>query len=97
MLAVDAEGDVRFVTRAKNPISFFSCGHGKPPPFPIPRLGVAARMRVRVGGLGGISETLMLCVAEFSIDVVLFGLVEERWSGIARRVWVLEKLRALRA
>jgi hypothetical protein len=46
------DGDVRLVTLAKNPISFFSCGHGNPPPFPMPRLGVAARMSVSDGGFG---------------------------------------------
>ena len=83
MLSDDVTGDVRLVTRAKNPISFFSCGHGKPPPFPIPRFGVAARMRVRVGGFGGMAETLVSWLAGFFSGVVLAGLVEEDSSDIA--------------
>lgn len=61
--SVETEGIVRFVTRAKKPISFFSCGQGRTPSFPMPRLGVAARIKVSVGGLGG--------MAEFSFDVVV--------------------------
>lgn len=81
--SVDVEGDVRLVTRAKNPISFLSCGHGRPPLLPMPRFGVAARIRVRVGGFGGMSETFVSRAAEFSFDVVLIGLVEGQSADMA--------------
>ena len=62
--AVSARGGTRFVTRAKYPISFFNCGHGSVPPFPMPSEGVAARMRVRENGRdfegGGIADGAVL-------------------------------------
>jgi hypothetical protein len=49
----------------------------------MPRFGVAARIRVRVGGFGGMAETFVSRVAEFSFDVVLIGLVEGKSSDMA--------------
>ena len=39
----------RLVTRAKYAISFFSIGHGRTPPLPIPFLAVVATTRVSGG------------------------------------------------
>jgi hypothetical protein len=57
---------------------------------------VAARMSVRVGDFRGMAETRVSCVADFSFDVALFGLVEARWSDIVQRLRILHKLRMLR-
>lgn len=61
----DVDDDMRFVTRAKYPISFLSCGHGKPPFLPMPRDGVAARISVRLCGLDMVER---LIAAEFCVS-----------------------------
>lgn len=74
--ALDGE-ETRFVTRAKYPISFFSCGHGSVPPFPIPSEGVAARMSVRLGGFGMLDASLDVSVVRAVFDE---GAVASGWD-----------------
>jgi len=69
--AQDAVGATRFVTRAKYPISFLSCGQGSVPALPMPREGVAARMRV-----SGNVDAAAVMVAGVVIGSGITGLAE---------------------
>lgn len=62
VLMVDP-GGTRFVTRAKNARSAFRGGQGRVPRRPMPREGVVATIRVKVGSGSGMDVVVdMACL-----------------------------------